>query len=353
MQKHMHLAAVLLIGALALGPVTIPETVEADPEIETIVRRDADDDSEEDGWVKLANGKKKYRKNGEFLKGLQKIGDKQYYFNRYGVMAKSTWVRSNGKTYRVNSHGVVIKNKVITLDGKAYYVDETGAMYKGWKTFPKGKTYFSYTGIRAKGLTKIEGKYYYFTSSGYMATGTFTVNGVTYTMAEDGSMIKRKDENAGIYYDANNEPLSQAEVLNQETLDRARAIVAQITTPEMSQSDKLYTCFRWVISKPYATHRPFSEFEGWPATFANDHFLKGSGNCISDGAAFAYMAYVLGYDEVYMCTDSHVNDAHGWTEINGLAYDPLFAEAKSFSRNYAAPYGVYQLSPIVKVKMHG
>lgn len=56
---------------------------------------------------------------------------------------------------------------------------------------------------------------------------------------------------------------------------------------------------------------------------------------------------------VYVCTDGYRNDenSHGWTEINGRVYDPLFAEAKSYSRNYGVRYGVYPLSPVMRVKI--
>ncbi len=306
----------------------------------------------EDGWVRLEDGRKKYFRDGQYVTGFQTIDGKTYYFNKYGVMARNAWVRSDNKRYRAGSTGALIKNRVVTINGSAYYFEADGAMAKGWRTFPKGKAYFLSTGIRAKGLTAIGGKYYYFTNAGYMATGTFTVNGVTYYMSDDGVMERRKEKSQ--YYDSSNNPMSALEAQNLETLDTARRIISQITTPGMSQSEKLYACFRWVMSKPYATRRKFNNFDGWPAVYANDHFIYGSGNCQSDAAAFAYLAYALGYDNVYVCADSTGwGLPHSWTEINGLVYDPLFAEAKSFSKNYGVRYGVYVLSPIVHIKMHG
>lgn len=74
---------------------------------------------------------------------------------------------------------------------------------------------------------------------------------------------------------------------------------------------------------------------------------------IADASAFAYLAKALGYKNVYVCTDGYRNDenSHGWAEINGRVYDPLFAEAKSYSRNYGVRYGVYPLSPVMRVKI--
>ena len=72
-----------------------------------------------------------------------------------------------------------------------------------------------------------------------------------------------------------------------------------------------------------------------------------------DASAFAYLAKALGYKNVYICADGSRRDdnSHAWTEINGRVYDPLFAEAKSYSRNYGVRYGVYTLSPVTRKKL--
>lgn len=122
----------------------------------------------------------------------------------------------------------------------------------------------------------------------------------------------------------------------------------------MSKSQKLETCFRWVMKRYYRTWRRFSQGgKAWYAVHANDHFERGCGDCIADASAFAYLAKALGYKNVYVCTDGYRNDenSHGWAEINGRVYDPLFAEAKSYSRNYGVRYGVYPLSPVMRVKI--
>ena len=108
----------------------------------------------------------------------------------------------------------------------------------------------------------------------------------------------------------------------------ARKVVAQNTRKSMSKSQKLETCFRWVMKRYYRTWRRFSQGgKAWYAVNANDHFERGCGDCIADASAFAYLAKALGYKNVYVCTDGYRNDenSHGWTEINGRVYDPLFA----------------------------
>lgn len=85
--------------------------------------------------------------------------------------------------------------------------------------------------------------------------------------------------------------------------------------------------------------------------YANDHFKRTGGDCHADGCAFAYLARAIGYKDVYACLDvgPKGTNGHCWTEIGGKVYDPLFAQAKSFSKNYDVPYGVYKLPPIIRI----
>lgn len=82
----------------------------------------------------------------------------------------------------------------------------------------------------------------------------------------------------------------------------------------MTQEQKLKACFDWVIKKPYVMRRKFVNEPGWPALYANDHFLLGGGNCESDACAFAYLAKAIGYTNIYVCTDSDGTWglAHSW-----------------------------------------
>ena len=91
----------------------------------------------------------------------------------------------------------------------------------------------------------------------------------------------------------------------------------------------------------------------WYAVQANDHFERGCGDCIADASAFAYLAKALGYKNVYICADGSRRDdnSHAWTEINGRVYDPLFAEAKSYSRYYGLPRRSYELSAVLRYRL--
>lgn len=184
-----------------------------------------------------------------------------------------------------------------------------------------------------------------------MQTGTVTSEKITYYLADNGVLEAKKI--SSVYYYPNGKAMDKAAGYEYETLQTAKKIVASETTPDMTKSQKLEKCFRWVMAKYYVTRRQFDIQESWPALYANDHFLGGGGNCFSDACAFAYLAKALGYKNIYACVDSAKprSGGHCWAEIDGLVYDPLFAQAKSFSGNYGVRYGVYKLSPRLKKKI--
>lgn len=259
------------------------------------VYRQPDSETLRNGWSER-EGKLLYYQNGKRVMGFQKLDHTgTYYFNKNGILQVSSWIKKNGKKYRANYRGTLIKGKNCTIDKNVYYFNTLGEL------------------------------------QGYKAKGS--------------------------YYNANDKQMSQSEQIvfkaDITTLKRAKKIVAQITNDTMSKQEKLKKCFDWVISKPYATRRAFNNAKGWPAEYANDHFVSGRGNCFSDAAAFAYMAKALGYTDVYLCVDTNYDwaNAHGWAQIGGLAYDPLFAESKNYKKNFGAKYGVYSLTPMMRVAL--
>ena len=278
------------------------------------------------------------------------ISNHIYYFGNNGALVRDKAVTINNNIYYFGSNGALVRDKLVTINNHVYYFGSNGVMYKGWKKDANGTSYFQSNGVRASGLTQIDGKYYYFDSNGFMKTGTFQEGGNTYYMTEDGVLEVWKTKNT--YYDSSNKKMTTIQAEDFETLQRAKKIAAEITNSSMSQAQKLRKCFDWVKAKPYMTRRKFNNAPGWPALYANDHFIYVSGNCQSDAAAFAYLAKALGYTDVYVCADSTGwGLPHSWTEINGLVYDPLFAEAKGFSQNYGVRYGVYKLWPVVHIKL--
>ena len=209
----------------------------------------------------------------------------------------------------------------------------------GWYRQKNGKKKYYRDGQYVTGQQKI-GKYVYmFSKYGNMIKRDITIHKVRYYIASNGHILAWKK--GGKYYTATGKRMNSTKAVEFRAYQNARKVVAQNTRKSMSKSQKLETCFRWVMKRYYRTWRRFSQ--GGKAWY----------DCIADASAFAYLAKALGYKNVYVCTDGYRNDenSHGWAEINGRVYDPLFAEAKSYSRNYGVRYGVYPLSPVMRVKI--
>lgn len=219
----------------------------------------------------------------------------------------------------------------------------------GWYK-ENGRKQYYIDGQAAVGNVKIGKSYYYFNAEGILQTGKVRAGKTTYYLTDKGTVEAYKTGTVWFY--ANGRKMGKVAKNDFITLERAKNIAAKITKPKMTKKEKLETCFKWVIKKHYRMRRPFKNKKGWPAVYANDHFKGGGGDCHSDAAAFGYLAKAIGYKKVYICCDSKQDTrGHSWTEINGKVYDPLFAESKSYKKNYGVKYGVYRLHPVLRVKI--
>ena len=202
----------------------------------------------------------------------------------------------------------------------------------GWYTKKGHIWYFTKKGKKVTGWKKIKGKKYYFRTSGKYrgtaVTGWMKQGKAWYYFGRKGVYHPEKSANANRYSDKTGSA-------KQKTIRRAKAIVSKITNSKMSKAQKLRVCFDYVM-KTYTGRRPRTPHycgTDWPVVYANDMFLDGSGNCFSYAAAFGYLAKACGYTNVYCCNST----GHGWTEINGLIYDP--EEYRNTARKYyGTPY---------------
>ena len=87
----------------------------------------------------------------------------------------------------------------------------------------------------------------------------------------------------------------------------------------------------------------------WEITFANDIFIRGSGCCVADSSACAFLFREIGYENIYICHDS----SHCWFTVEGKLFDPLFAEAKDFDANYNAEFTDYRQWPVGRRRVDG
>ena len=159
---------------------------------------------------------------------------------------------------------------------------------KGWVKTKSGIRRYYRKGKRLTGFQKIGKNYFYFSAKGTLLKNT-TVNkgyrGFTYYIDNKSHVIGRKK--GSTYYTASGKRMTQVQIANL----RSKQIAAEITNSSMSKSQKLQTCFNWVIKGYYNIWRDFDQGgKDWPATFANDHFLHHNGDCVSDAGAFAYLA---------------------------------------------------------------
>lgn len=166
---------------------------------------------------------------------------------------------------------------------------------------------------------------YYDKYTGERVTGAI-INGIP--IAPDGSISHDADTIARI-----------------DVMMKARWVVDNNTLPTDTKEEKRLKVFKWILSFPYKQHRKlkaiYDTTGNLDVLFANDIFVYGSGDCVSESAALAFLFKEVGYNEVYFCHDT----AHSWVMLDGHIYDPLFAEARDFEKNYdAVPYD-YRKNP--------
>ncbi|MBQ6360860.1 MAG: hypothetical protein IJJ25_06935 [Lachnospiraceae bacterium] len=244
---------------------------------------------------------------------------------------KNCWIKENGRIYRIGENGKrYTKTGFRKIEGKKYY-------------FKKDHS-------AAVGYTKIKKKYYLFSKKGVLVTKDRKVDGVKYYIKDKKTVEAYKS--GGKYYYPSGKKMSKLDAYDYDTYQTARKIAADITTRKMSKAQKLKKVFKWVMKKSYITKRKFTTKPGWIPLYANDHFHGKGSTCQGDAAAFAYLAKAVGYKKVYVCMDSPRPGGHAWTEIDGKAYDPLFAQNRGFYKHYAIEYGkVFRLRPKVHIRI--
>ncbi len=250
------------------------------------------------------------------IRTYKTVDDTKYYSGWSSVKSiktgKLVTTASGYKKYKY-SDGTYAKSTFVSIESKKYYFGSDKIMTTGW--------------------AKISGSYYYFNrTSGVMQKDT-TVDGIK--LKSSGKASASTDEKTRI-----------------KTMIKARAIYLEVTNPTDSKSTKLKKCFKWTMSCTYKRYRVLSAGKSsypdtWTCVFANDCFDTKKGCCISEACAFAFLANECGYT-AYVCDDT----GHGWCEINGLVYDTLFAEAKSFKKYYGRSYSVAGLHRVNKTSLY-
>lgn len=193
---------------------------------------------------------------------------------------------------------------LLTVGGKKYYAYADGSFARK-KSVASGKEsyYFANDTVGLKnGLLYEDGKYKLITD-GKFDTGvcrSYTWNSQKWNVIKGiaTKVVTEKDK----------------------TLNNALVVVNKVTKSTMTMAQKLRACWNHIRTsyREYNPRIPHYTGVDWIIRYANDILVGGGGNCFSYGAAFAFMAKGIGYQNVYGCSSG----GHGWAEIEGLVYDP-------------------------------
>lgn len=265
--------------------------------------------SNSSGWVRTSTKYKKglaekdgkyvfYRKNGKQLKRgwtSNRYFDKKGYAVSGMVKIKKKWYFFDDVTCKLLKGRK--NHEVVTADGVTHMVDKSGKAVTGWKKNKKTKQAYYYNAKGVRVYNKV-------------------VDGVRigadgYTAA--GAKVKALEEDQS------------------PVMAKARAVVNNITSSNMSRSQKLSRCWSYITggSFSYASKYPDGG-SGWQRRLALNMLNTHSGNCYGFACAFAALAKACGYNPVVvagLCHGTRDGRADGLTrhccvKINGAWYDP-------------------------------
>lgn len=148
-------------------------------------------------WEKTADGKWKYKKNGEYLKGSQQIAGAWYFFDDDGIMQTGLVTRGKYHYWYDLKTGTLTKNAWISDGFHWRYFDEWGQAKIGWFQDPASKKW-CYLDKDTKG-GKIVADWWYdpyqkcwyrLDNKGWMLkNGIFTVDGKQYRFDSYGRLL--------------------------------------------------------------------------------------------------------------------------------------------------------------------
>lgn len=215
-------------------------------------------------------------------------------------------------------------------------VPAQAAGQKGWVQKNGRYYYYMKDGRLAKGTRKIYGKYYYFNSGGRQRNGWINSKGRYYYFRNEkgkgGYRLSSTTVN-GIQLKANGQAVITSQ--NKAKLDllvSANAYAYFRSNLNVTKEQRLRKCFEYMVNATRYRNLPhdFRNTADWPEYYASYIFYNKYGDCYCSGAAFAYVATALGFNNVYAVSSG----GHGWCEIDGRAYDPNWARMTGRTDHY-------------------
>ena len=245
----------------------------------------------------------------------------------------------------------------LTIEGKGNYKNSFTRQFeiirRGWEEQDGNKYY--YNGEMSTGLTEVEGDKYFFSEEGIMQTGWQEIDGGYYCFDRLDGKLAVDTQVDGINVDENGKAEeSDYNEYKITTMMTAHEIMLEQTLPTDTMEEKRLKLFNWeMYEHGYHRWRLLSDIydtsPDWEITFANDIFIRGSGCCVADSSACAFLFREIGYENIYICHDS----SHCWFTVEGKLFDPLFAEAKDFDANYNAEFTDYRQWPVGRRRVDG
>lgn len=225
----------------------------------------------------------------------------------------------------------------------------------GWVK-SKGYRFYYENGVKATGFKVINGKTYYFLKKkgssapkGAAIKGWHKLYGNYYFFNRNKGFMEQDKKVDGVSINANGIAKPTAyNVSKIKTMIRARKLVKSLTKVTDSKKVKRKKVFKYMTKVPYIGYHFLKNVRNqkdWDIVMANDildenaHATNG-GECTAMACALGYLLHECGYKTVYITDDDSTlhGDAHSWVEINGKAFDPLFARTKGWNNYYNADY---------------
>ena len=289
--------------------------------------------------------------------------DEKYAYTGQAIEPQPTVTLYGEVLVRDKDYSVTYENNTevgtatVTLTAMGEYKNKAVRTFaierKGWEE-KDGLKYY-YDGDLSKGIKEIDGKSYFFDENGVNQTGWQEVDGAYYCFDRiDGTLVTNGQVD-GINVDASGKAeQSDYNEYKIETMMTAHKIMLEQTLPTDTMEQKRLKLFNWeMYEHGYHRWRLLSDIyetsPDWEITFANDIFERGSGCCVADSCAAAFLIREIGYTDIYICHDT----SHCWFTVGGKLYDPLFAEAKDFDTNYNADYTDYRQWPVGRRRVDG
>ncbi|MDO5422242.1 MAG: transglutaminase domain-containing protein [Eubacteriales bacterium] len=249
-------------------------------------------------------------KSTKKLRGLQKVNGTYCYYDKNGKKLKKQWKTIGGRKYYFNYKGNAVTNSV-KIDGVRYIFSGKGCLVVPTKDR----------------IVKIKGRIYCVSAGGAVIEGWHIVKNKLYYVEKTG-LVKRNVTYEGITFSDSGAAVDNtASQLKRKTME----IVSSITNDQMTQSQKLYACWNYIVGRHYyAPKYPNLSQAGWQKATALNMLTTGSGNCYGFACAFAALAAEVGYRPYVVCgrvsgsTDGAADGLtrHAWVMIGGCYYDP-------------------------------